>query len=192
MAQINYLPHKATSNFFNDNNEKPIPHKTPREQYAYTFPRITALNEQQQEALNAKEPFYLTGVAGCGKSTVALWRHIVNIKTKKQSVIFAYNVMLRHFLKACVAPAVIKNPDFDNQTYLIESTILSVYKELHNFDNRKYQHNPYSKNFMFRGKKYDITRINIFRNRPNYQITNIKQGNGWDDYFFSLYAELLG
>ena len=64
MAQINYFLHKATSNFLNDNNEKPIPHKTPREQYAYTFPKITKLNTQQQTALNDARPFYLTGVDG--------------------------------------------------------------------------------------------------------------------------------
>lgn len=193
MAQINYFPHKATSNFLNDNNEKPIPHRTPREQYAYTFPKITELNTQQQAALNDARPFYLTGVAGCGKSTVALWRHIINIKTGKQSIIFVYNVMLRHFLKACVAPAVTKNQDFDNQTYKIENTILSVYRELHNFDNRKYHNsNDYSKHFIFQGKKYDITKIDIFRDMPNYTITNIKQGSGWDDYFFSSYVKKHG
>ena len=75
----------------------------PAREYAVSFPLITDLSANQQMVLNSKEPFWVTGPAGCGKSIVSLWRYINDAKDNNNNIIMvAYTRSLRKYLNYCI------------------------------------------------------------------------------------------
>ncbi len=74
----------------------------PAREYAVSFPLITDLSANQQMVLNSKEPFWVTGPAGCGKSIVSLWRYINDAKDNNNIIMVAYTRSLRKYLNYCI------------------------------------------------------------------------------------------
>lgn len=74
----------------------------PAREYAVSFPLITDLSANQQMVLNSKEPFWVTGPAGCGKSIVSLWRYINDAKDNDNIIMVAYTRSLRKYLNYCI------------------------------------------------------------------------------------------
>lgn len=74
----------------------------PAREYAVSFPLITDLSANQQMVLNSKDPFWVTGPAGCGKSIVSLWRYINDAKDNNNIVMIAYTKSLRKYLNCCI------------------------------------------------------------------------------------------
>ncbi|WP_096019173.1 hypothetical protein [Campylobacter lanienae] len=74
----------------------------PASEYAVSFPLITDLSANQQMVLNSKEPFWVTGPAGCGKSIVSLWRYINDAKDNDNIIMVAYTRSLRKYLNYCI------------------------------------------------------------------------------------------
>lgn len=75
----------------------------PAREYAVSFPLITDLSANQQMVLNSKDPFWVTGPAGCGKSIVSLWRYINDAKDNNNNIIMiAYTKSLRKYLNCCI------------------------------------------------------------------------------------------
>ena len=67
--------------------------------YFFQLPLITDLTEDQQMALEEKNPIAISGGAGTGKTVVSLWRHIQNIDVlNKSSMITTYTKTLHSYL----------------------------------------------------------------------------------------------
>lgn len=70
--------------------------------YYFNLPQITQLTEPQQNALDEPKQIALSGGPGTGKSVVSLWRHINNLRNKKNSLLLTYTTTLKmYFIGAC-------------------------------------------------------------------------------------------
>ncbi|MCA1918686.1 MAG: DUF2075 domain-containing protein [Flavobacterium piscis] len=70
--------------------------------YYFRLPQIIQLTEPQQTALYELKQIALSGGPGTGKSVVSLWRHINNLRNKKNSLLLTYTTTLKmYFIGAC-------------------------------------------------------------------------------------------
>jgi len=71
-------------------------------EYYFKLPQITDLKTPQQSALYETQQIALSGGPGTGKSVVSLWRHINNLRNKKNSLLLTYTTTLKmYFIGAC-------------------------------------------------------------------------------------------
>lgn len=71
-------------------------------EYYFNLPQIIKLTKPQQTALDEPKQIALSGGPGTGKSVVSLWRHINNLRNKKNSLLLTYTTTLKmYFIGAC-------------------------------------------------------------------------------------------
>lgn len=71
-------------------------------EYYFRLPQITELKNPQQAALYETRQIALSGGPGTGKSVVSLWRHINNLRNRKNSLLLTYTTTLKmYFIGGC-------------------------------------------------------------------------------------------
>ena len=83
-------------------------------EYYFRLPQITQLKNPQQTALYETRQIALSGGPGTGKSVVSLWRHINNLRNKRNSLLLTYTTTLKmYFIAACKNEANKSDIDLD-------------------------------------------------------------------------------